>query len=174
MPLAGRLQGLGALASNQDCLTTMKRIFAARSQPMASCPTASFGAGGSLGGASAPIQAKLPQIQLPVFSSDTDEWLAWSCAFCSAIDSLDDLASDAKLQYLIISVSGEALRLVSESEATGASYATVMRELRTRYEHCPTILKHYLHRLLNPGCAIESGPSLRELLDRVRGAGKHD
>ncbi len=144
MPLAGRLQGLGAPASNQDCFTTMKRIFTTRSQLMASCPAASFGASSSLGGASAPIQAKFPQIQLPVFSGDTEEWLAWSCAFCSTVDSHDDLASDAKLQYLITSVSVETLRLISESEATGASYATVMRELRTRYEHRSMILKHLL------------------------------
>ncbi len=153
MPLAGWLQGLGAPMSKQDCLAVMKRISATRSRLLSVCPTAS-------GSASAPfcsglssgaqIQAKLPQIQLPVFSGNTEEWHAWSHTFGSAIDSREDLMSDAKLQYLIMSISGEALRLVCESEATGASYTNVMRELWTCYEHHPTILKYYLQQFLDP------------------------
>ncbi len=77
---------------------------------------------------------------------------------------------DAKLQYLLTSISGDALRLVSESEAMGASYAMVMRQLHDRYEDHASILCYYLRRFLNPGHASENSSSLCKLLDRVRGA----
>ncbi len=59
----------------------------------------------------------------------------------STIDSREDLTSEAKLQYLAASVSGEALHLVSNLEAAGANYATALRQLRDRYEDRVAILK---------------------------------
>ncbi len=88
----------------------------------------------------AQIQAKLPQIHLLVFSGDAEACITWSRAFVSAIDSHKYLTSDAKLQYLITSVSGVPLRLVSESEATGTSHTTIMRQLRDQYEDRAAIL----------------------------------
>ncbi len=59
---------------------------------------------------------------------------------------------------------------MSKSEATGASYTMVMRQLRDRYEDCASILKYYLQRFLSLGHTTEDSPSVYELLDRVHGA----
>ncbi len=174
MSLAGKLQGLGSPSSRDERLTILKHILAVRSKASSLAPVSSSVAGSHFvtsGPGSSQLQAKLLQINLPMFSGGTDAWIGWSRAFSSVVDGREDLTSDAKLQYLLTSISGEALRLVSESEATGASYSMVMRQLRDRYEDRASILKYYLRRFLNPGRANDDSASLRELLDRVRGAG---
>ncbi len=165
MSLAEKLQGFGSPSSRDERLTILKCILAVWSKASSLAPVSSS-VGGSHFVASGPgssqLQAKLPQINLPMFSGGADAWIGRSRAFSSAVDGRENLTSDAKLQYLLTSISGEALRLVSESKTTGASYSMVMRQLHDRYEDRASILKYYLRRFLNPGRA--------KLLDCVRGA----
>ncbi len=109
-----------------------------------------------------------PPINLPIFTGTTADWIKWIRAFNATVDSCDDLTSEAKLQYLASTVSGEALSLVSNAEAMGANYATVMHHLQNHFEDRNLILKQYLQRFVSPGCATEDGPALHDLLDNVR------
>ncbi len=171
--IAGLLGGLGAPIDKDARISVIKRLSAARSKASQMVPgafSASSGAYATSQSGSAGIQAKLPPINLPIFAGTTADWIKWIRAFNATVDSRDDLTSEAKLQYLASTVSGEALRLVSNAEAMGANYATVMRHLRNRFEDRNLILKHYLQRFVSPGRATEDGPALHDLLDSVRGS----
>ncbi len=166
--LLGQFAELGKSEEKEERLSVTRRLAAAQSRALQFCPGAAGAPSGSSD--SAVVHAKLSPINLPTFSGETEDLLKWYRAFSTTIDSRDDLTSEAKLQYLINSVSGEALYLVNQVESTGASYVTAMKRLRERYEDRATILKHYMERLVSPGRATEDGPVLRRLLDNVRGA----
>ncbi len=135
--IVDQLGGLGASLEKDARLSIIKSLSAARTKASQMLPAA-FGAPSGVHTSGQPgftaIQVKLPPINLPIFTGTTADWIKWIWAFNATVDSRDDLTSEAKLQYLASTVSGEALHLVSNAEAMGANYATVMRHLRNRFE----------------------------------------
>ncbi len=171
--IVGQLGGLGAPIERDARLLVIKCLSAARSKASQMLPSA-FGASSGAYTAGQPgfagMQAKLPPINLSIFTGSTADWIKWIRAFNANVDSRDDLTLEAKLQYSASTVSGEALHLVSNAEAMGANYATVMPHLWNQFEDRNQILKHYLQHFVSPGCAMEDGLALHDLLDNVRGS----
>ncbi len=174
MSLAGKLQGLSSLVSRKEYFLVVKQILAAQSKATSLVPVSLSSGGGSncaaAGSGVSQIQAKLPQINLPLFSGGTNAWICWSASSVQQSTAAETLRRTPN-SYLLTSVSGEALCLISESEATGASYTMVMQQLCDRYEDRTSIFRYYLRRFLNSGHASEDGSFLRKLLDRIHGAG---
>ncbi len=83
LAFAGKLSSLGAPIPKEECRAVVKRLSAARSHALTVCPTVSMASSGSdsgSGSGTVQVQAKLPQINLPIFAGDIAEWISWSRA----------------------------------------------------------------------------------------------
>ncbi len=162
--LIGQLCELGQPPTKEERLTVLRKIAAIESKASRMFPAIASGASSTASSCCTngpQIQAKLPQINLPPFSGEIGDWLKWSRAFLSTVDCREDLTSDAKMQYLLTTLSGEALETIVNLDPIGASYATAILQLRERYENKAVILEYYLKRLLYPTRATEDGLSMR-------------
>ncbi|XP_036347099.1 uncharacterized protein LOC118756443 [Rhagoletis pomonella] len=100
-----------------------KRLIGSPEQPRPSTST-SF--------TSSPVQ--LPKLQLPTFSGDPTNWLAFFDAFQSLVHTNASLSASQKLHYLRNCLQGEALQLVSSLQICDGNYNAAWDLLTTRYK----------------------------------------
>lgn len=79
---------------------------------------------------SSPVQ--LPKLQLPTFSGDPTNWLAFFHAFQSLVHTNASLSDSQRLHYLRNCLQGEALQLVSSLQICDRNYSTAWDLLTTR------------------------------------------
>ena len=77
--------------------------------------------------------AKLPEIKLPTFSGNFDEWETFWSSFSNNVDSTDDLEQSAKLTYLLQSLEGEPQKIISGLSHTDDNYCIALESWRDRY-----------------------------------------
>lgn len=131
------------------------------------------------GDASPALISRLPKLDLPHFSGDLDQWMAFNNLYDSLVHSRKDLTPAQKLAYLLTSLTGEARGLVQHLELIDANYVIARDLLMRRYQnvrrladcHVSAILAlpknlgtHMLRtRLLNPLLVAYNGLKALEL-----------
>ncbi len=118
IPLVASLSGLGHPASKEERLAILTRMSQIRSSLCRLIPAPTSMAQTSTAGPVHQLQAQLLHIHLPVFNGDLEEWIEWSRAFQATVDSRVDLSPDAKMQYLLNSLTGEALHSIVDFDPT--------------------------------------------------------
>jgi len=78
---------------------------------------------------------KLPKLELSKFFGNYEEWFPFFDAFNSLIHVNASLSNVQRLQYLRSSVTGDAAKIISALEISGANYEVAWNLLRERYDN---------------------------------------
>lgn len=90
---------------------------------------------------------KLPDIKLPVFSGQLNEWVVFRDTFSSLIHNNPQLSDLDKFTYLRTSLQEAAQLEIADIEVSAANYDVAWTTLKTRYENEKLIVKAHLDAL---------------------------
>ncbi|XP_062541721.1 uncharacterized protein LOC134209722 [Armigeres subalbatus] len=111
-------------------------------------------------------RVRLPQIQLPAFNGEIDEWLSFRDLFTSLIHWKTDLPDVEKLHYLKGCLQGEPTTLIDSLQITAANYQVAWGMLTKRYNNSKLLKKRQIQSLLKlPVLAKESASELHLLVE---------
>lgn len=110
-------------------------------------------------------QIRLPQIDLPSFSGDIQEWVSFRDTFETAVGNSSTLSKSQKLTYLKSCLSGEAARHVKSLVISDANFDIAWTALTDRYHNNRELLFCILKRLLNQQGSNGTPVSVRNLVD---------
>ncbi|XP_055604942.1 uncharacterized protein LOC129753172 [Uranotaenia lowii] len=114
---------------------------------------------------------RLPEIKIPEFSGNFDEWMNFHDLFTTLIHVNLQLSSIQKFQYLKAVLKGEALRLIESLEVSATNYTIAWDLLNKRYDNRNLQIKQHFSALLStPSVRKESSSALANLVDEF---GKH-
>lgn len=115
-------------------------------------------------------EVRLPQIQLPTFSGNYEDWQTYFDMFTSVIHSNQSLSSVQKLHYLKGSLQGEPANLLKNLATTDANYSEAWSQLSRRYNNkrynCNEIMKRLFAQ---KGLSMESANGVKHILDTTCG-----
>ena len=109
---------------------------------------------------------KLPKIALPRFSGDLAMWPSFIALFNASIHENKQASPMEKYQYLLASLSGDALSVVKNLPLDAEHYQIAYDLLNGRYQNKRNLATNYMHSILNAKTLkADSAQSLRGLLD---------
>ncbi|GFX85920.1 uncharacterized protein TNCV_2473221 [Trichonephila clavipes] len=112
---------------------------------------------------------KLPRIELPVFTSNYIDWISFRDLFLASVGNNSTLSDSQKLQYLKLSVKGEAATLLKSIQITNDNYKKAWNALTERYENEAEIINAALNKLVSqPILKQESVSGLLQLIDTTQ------
>ncbi|XP_055622708.1 uncharacterized protein LOC129766221 [Toxorhynchites rutilus septentrionalis] len=110
---------------------------------------------------------RLPDIKLPVFSGNIDQWLNFHDLFVSLVHSSHELSSVQKFYYLRSSLAGEALKLVQTIAISANNYFVAWNLLLEYYQNTVRLKQSYIDSLFEfPTLKRESVSELHSLVER--------
>ncbi|XP_045495987.1 uncharacterized protein LOC123694566 [Colias croceus] len=111
-------------------------------------------------------EVKLPQIQLPTFSGNYEEWQSFHDMFVSLIDRNPSLSQVQKLHYLKCSLKGEPENLLRSLSTTDTNYEEAWDRLKRRYNNKRFNVNEILKRLFGQKpMSSESATAIKHLID---------
>lgn len=111
-------------------------------------------------------RVKLPNIKLPIFTGNYEEWPTYKDLFKSLIHECSKLSEVEKLHYLKTTLAGEAASLLKHIQVIGANYMQAWETLNHRYNNKRLIVNALLKRLFGmKKCTTQSAAQLKILLD---------
>ncbi|XP_062710702.1 uncharacterized protein LOC134288828 [Aedes albopictus] len=118
-------------------------------------------------GSGSSSHVRLPDVKLPVFNGNLDNWLNFHDLFVSLVHASQDLSSIQKFYYLRSSLAGDALKLIQTIEISANNYTVAWNMLVNHYQN-PTRLKQtYLDALFEFGTLKrESAAELHSLVEK--------
>ncbi|XP_065082282.1 uncharacterized protein LOC135704726 [Ochlerotatus camptorhynchus] len=112
------------------------------------------------------ISVKLPELKIPEFRGNPEEWIEFHDLFKSVIHGNTQLSNVQKLHYLRSSLKGEASRLISSLSITSDNYLIAWKIVCDRYENTNFLIKQHMSAILKIGSIKkESATALAELAD---------
>ena len=110
------------------------------------------------------VDARLPKLDLKVFSGGYALWTEFYDTFNCAVDSKKNLAPVQKLQYLKSCLKGEPEVLIRNLKLNDANYSIALSLLKERYENVKNIREAHFDAIFNlPSCTKRSAYNLRKL-----------
>lgn len=111
---------------------------------------------------------KLPQLKLPTFSGEVDQWLNFYDVFNSVVHSNSDLPDIQKFQYLKTSLTGDAATLIHSLQISSDNYGVAWNLLKERFENKPRIIYNHIKSLFDIEPVLkESHISLQQLINNT-------
>ncbi|XP_055615345.1 uncharacterized protein LOC129761635 [Toxorhynchites rutilus septentrionalis] len=112
------------------------------------------------------FNVRLPELKIPEFKGDFDEWMNFHDLFVSLIHTNQHLSSIQKFQYLKAVLKGDALRLVQSLAVTATNYGIAWDLLKRRFDNRNFLIKQHFSALLStPSLKKESSSALSDLVD---------
>ncbi|XP_029670495.1 uncharacterized protein LOC115239851 [Formica exsecta] len=112
---------------------------------------------------------KLPNIDLPTFNGEYDQWVTFRDTFEAIIDTNTNLTKIQKFYYLQSAVKGRAAQCFKSLSLSNENYDAAWKLLKARFENTRLIVHHHIQALLElPIISKESAGSLRKLIDDVQ------
>ncbi|CAG7696131.1 unnamed protein product, partial [Allacma fusca] len=109
---------------------------------------------------------RLPKLDLPTFSGSIQDWMSFHDLFSATIHNNHSLMPAQKLQYLKLSLRGDAARILQSMKVTDGNYAIAWELLTNRYENRRELVFAHIKRLtMQSSLQAESASGLRELVD---------
>lgn len=90
---------------------------------------------------------KLPRVELPKFDGEYASWKSFESRFSSAIIKNETLSDADRLQYLLSSLSGEALATVRHLDVTNANFQIGWTRLKEIYDNERVIVHSLMQQL---------------------------
>lgn len=94
-------------------------------------------------------KVKLPAIRLPQFEGQYEKWLSFSDTFKALVHNNTDVTTIQKYHYLLSTVSGQALQLISNLPITEDNYIIAWKLLGDRYSNKRLIASTHLREIFN-------------------------
>ncbi|XP_058828181.1 uncharacterized protein LOC131688053 [Topomyia yanbarensis] len=136
-----------------------------REAPQNSQPNVSIAAPVTSSG-SVHTYVRLPQINLPEFDGNFENWLAFHDTFRALIDASPELSNIQKFHYLRASLKGDALKLVDSYPMSDANYRVAWDGLVSRFSNSYILKKRHLNALFEyPRISKESAVRIHDLID---------
>lgn len=111
-------------------------------------------------------QIKLPKITLPKFNGDVSSWPSFYELYNTLIHNNSQLLSIEKYQYLISSLSGETIHVVSNLPLSAEHYRVAYDLLVGRYQNKRRLATHYWNSIAySKELKSNSRDALQALLD---------
>lgn len=112
------------------------------------------------------LGVRLPELKIPEFKGDFDEWMNFHDLFSTLIHSNQQLSAIQKFQYLKAVLKGDALRLVQSLAVTATNYSIAWDLLKQRFDNKNFLIKQHFSALLciSP-LKKESSSALSDLAD---------
>src|SRR5436190_7752435 len=111
---------------------------------------------------------KLPKLALKSFNGDPLQWLSYINLFHTTIHRNKDLPDVAKFQYLIGTLSDEALTLIRSLPITAENYTVAYNSLREHYHSPRRLISLHLNKILDlPHLNGNSMNNLKEFLNSL-------
>lgn len=112
------------------------------------------------------ISVKLPELKLPDFYGNPEEWIEFRDIYKSLIHTNMQLTAIQKMHYLRGSCKGQASRYISGLELTADNYEIAWNILWDRYENKVFLVKQHLSAMFRiPSLRKESPSDLSDLAD---------
>ncbi|KAJ0178373.1 hypothetical protein K1T71_006196 [Dendrolimus kikuchii] len=109
--------------------------------------------------------AKLPRIQLPIFTGKYEDWPSYQDLFTALVHDTS-LSDVQKLYYLKTSVSGEAEMLLRQFQITGNNYLYAWKLLQDRFGNKRMMINSILGRIFGQKKIANQSPNtIKSLLD---------
>lgn len=109
---------------------------------------------------------RLPQINLPEFDGNFQNWLPFHDTYVALIDSSTELTDIQKFHYLRASLKGDALKLIDSFSMSEANYRVAWDGLVDRFSNNYLLKKRHLNALFEyPRMKKESAAGLHDLID---------
>ncbi|XP_058445661.1 uncharacterized protein LOC131426915 [Malaya genurostris] len=109
---------------------------------------------------------RLPQITLPKFSGNMDEWISFRDLYTSLIHWQTELPDVEKLHYLRSQLQGEAMAVIEALPITSANYLTAWELLVKRYSNFKIIKRKQIQAIFDLQLLRkESASELHSLLE---------
>lgn len=111
---------------------------------------------------------QLPQLKLPVFDGEPDNWMAFRDLFDRIVHSNTSLPDGLKIQYLKTHITGKAGRLVHHLPPTEASYLKFYETLCNEYENKRATVSRLIDQILDmESQRSESSSGLKLIHDKT-------
>lgn len=94
------------------------------------------------------VRARLPQINLPLFSGDPTDWPLFRDTYSSLIHNEPTLSDMEKFLFLISCLKGSARSLISNVSLTADNYSQAWNLLKTHFDNRRKLAYTYLQRIL--------------------------
>lgn len=108
----------------------------------------------------------LPKLNLPSYSGNVTEWISFCDLFTASIHDNKNLSDAQKLQYLKLSLKGDAAFLIQSIQISDNNYQKAWEILKDRYENNSEIISATLDRLFSQqNVTHEISQGLRRLID---------
>ncbi|XP_055614991.1 uncharacterized protein LOC129761299 [Toxorhynchites rutilus septentrionalis] len=109
---------------------------------------------------------RLPQINLPEFDGNFQNWIPFHDTYVALIDSSVELTDIQKFHYLRASLKGDALKLIDSYAMSEANYRVAWDSLVDRFSNKHLLKKRHLNALFEyTRIKRESATGLHELID---------
>ena len=93
------------------------------------------------------VPLKLPEIKLPEFSGNFEEWTQFWDLFTSLVDKRSDLPVSVKFNYLKNSLRGPSAKLVAGFSITDGNYQQAKDLLLQQYQNEDRCVRQLVHKL---------------------------
>ncbi|XP_036347063.1 uncharacterized protein LOC118756404, partial [Rhagoletis pomonella] len=143
-----------------EALANFKRVQKCRAEP----PTQPAATSASVSAA-----IRLPKMDLPTFSGDSTDWVAFYDAFCSLVDTNTALSDGQKLHYLRSCLKGDALSIISGFKICDANYTEAWDLLKSRYKVMRVIVEAHLRAIADVRKASgDTADAIKGVLDAIQ------
>ncbi|XP_053691615.1 uncharacterized protein LOC128740128 [Sabethes cyaneus] len=133
--------------------------------PLTPCaPSSSQSTGHVLPSAS---HVRLPDVKLPTFNGNTDNWLNFHDLYLSLVHSSAELSNIQKFYYLRSSLAGNALQLIQTIPISANNYVVAWNLLVEHYQNPVRLKQTYVDALFDFTCLKrESAADLHSLVEK--------
>lgn len=117
------------------------------------------------------VEVKLPQITIPTFNGEYQEWPAFYDAFMSLVDNNAGLSDVSKMHYLKSSLKGTAHSLIGRMPITEENYKVALNSLVDRFQNKRAIVNKCLDMFINqPAMKTRNAQEIRSIIDTTKEA----
>lgn len=110
---------------------------------------------------------RLPDVKLPTFSGNLDNWLNFHDLYVSLVHASADLSNIQKFYYLRSSLVGDALKLVQTIPISAANYPIAWNLLTDHFQNPARLKQSYLDALFDfPTLKRETATELHSLVEK--------
>lgn len=115
------------------------------------------------------VKVKLPQLSIPKFSGQLQDWVTFKDTFLSLVGSNTTIPNIQKFHYLLAAINGEARKVIQHIPASEQGFRVAWEILVDRYENERLIINTHIDNIMKlPSLVTENTTQLRQIVDTTK------
>ena len=115
------------------------------------------------------VKVKLPQLSIPKFSGQLQDWVTFKDTFLSLVGNNTTVPDIQKFHYLLAAISGDARKVIQHIPASEQGFRVAWEILVDRYENERLIINTHIDNIMKlPSCVTENTIQLRQIVDTTK------